>query len=207
MAATDPRIDDYIDDAQDFAKPILEYLRDFVHENCPDVEEGWKWSFPNFLYKGKILCSMAAFKQHCAFGFWLEKEMKTMQELTKDIEINSMFTLGKITKIEDLPPKAKLKSAIKEAMALTDMGIVIKKASSQKVAVEMPDYFTEALNRNKAASTVFEKASPSFRKEYIMWITEAKTEATRIKRMEQAMEWIAEGKGRNWKYENVKTKK
>lgn len=201
MAATDPRIDAYIEDAQDFAKPILEFLRNFVHENCPDVEEGWKWSFPNFIYKGKILCSMVAFKKHCAFGFWLEKEMKTMQKLTTDIEKNSMFTLGKITKIEDLPPKAELKSAIKEAMELTDMGIVIKKASTQKVEVEMPDYFGEALKNNKAANTVFEKASTSFRKEYIMWITEAKTDATRIKRMEQAIEWIAEGKGRNWKYE------
>ena len=91
MSTTDPRIDAYIEKSADFAKPILIYLRELIHETCPEVEEGWKWSFPNFMYKGKILCSMSAFKQHCAFGFWLEKEMKTMKELTKEIEKTPCF--------------------------------------------------------------------------------------------------------------------
>ena len=201
MSTTDPRIDAYIEKSADFAKPILIYLRELIHETCPEVEEGWKWSFPNFMYKGKILCSMSAFKQHCAFGFWLEKEMKTMKELTKEIEKNSMFSLGKITKISDLPSKPQLKAAIKEAMKLTDMGVTIKKALPTKAEVEIPDYFQQAINSNKKAKEIFEKASPSFRKEYILWITDAKTEVTRNKRMEQAIEWISEGNGRNWKYE------
>jgi Uncharacterized protein conserved in bacteria len=144
---------------------------------------------------------MASFKQHCTFGFWLEKEMKTMQEMTQDIEKNSMFSLGKITKVEDLPSKPQLKKAIQEAMELTDMGVTMKKAAPSKTEMEVPEYFQDALLANGKAWDVFEKASPSFRKEYITWITEAKTEATRNKRMEQALEWIAEGKGRNWKYE------
>lgn len=197
----DPRIDAYIEKSQDFAKPILNYLRDFVEENCPEAEEGWKWSFPNFMYKDRILCSMAAFKKHCSFGFWLEKEMKTMQEFTKDQEKNGMFSLGKIEKIDDLPPKKVLISMIKEAMELTDLGVTIKKAPPAKKEVETPDYFIEALKQNKSAFENFEKATAGFRKEYILWITEAKTEATRNKRMEQAVEWISEGKGRNWKYE------
>lgn len=144
---------------------------------------------------------MASFKQHCTFGFWLEKEMKTMQEITQDIEKTSMFSLGKITKVEDLPSKPQLKKAIKEAMELTDMGVTMKKAAPSKTEVEIPSYFLSALQEQPKTFDVFEKASPSFRKEYINWITEAKTEATRNKRMEQALEWIAEGKGRNWKYE------
>lgn len=144
---------------------------------------------------------MASFKQHCTFGFWLEKEMKTMNEITRDIEKNSMFSLGKITKIEDLPSKALLKKAIAEAMELTDMGVTVKKAAPSKVETEVPDYFQEALKKNKDALAIFEKGSPSFRKEYINWITEAKTETTRNKRMEQSLEWLAEGKSRNWKYE------
>ena len=115
MPVNDQRVDDYIEKSAEFAKPILIYLRELIHETCPEVEEGWKWSFPNFIYKGKILCSMSAFKHHCAFGFWLEKEMKTMKVLTKNIEKNSMFSLGKITKISDLPSKPQLKAAIKEA--------------------------------------------------------------------------------------------
>jgi uncharacterized protein YdeI (YjbR/CyaY-like superfamily) len=111
-----------------------------------------------------------------------------------------MFSLGKLTKMEDLPSKPQLKKAIKEAMELTDMGVTMKKAAPSKVETEIPDYFQNALNKNKDALAVFEKKSPSFRKEYISWITEAKTEVTRNKRMEQSLEWLAEGKSRNWKY-------
>lgn len=201
MSTTDSRIDAYIENAQPFAKTILTYLRKIIHETCPDVEEGWKWSFPHFMYKGKILCAFTAFKQHCGFGFWLEKEMKTITELTKDAERTGMFTLGKIRSIEDLPSKVLLKTAIQEAMELTDMGVTLKKAAAEKKETEIPAYFSEALNENVEAKKVFENASPSFRKEYIMWITDAKTESTRNKRIEQALEWLSEGKGRNWKYE------
>ncbi|MCW3160512.1 YdeI/OmpD-associated family protein [Chryseobacterium oryctis] len=204
MEKYNPKIDAYIENSQDFAKNILYYIRETVHEYCPDIEETIKWSFPNFMYKGKILCSMVSFKQHCSFGFWLEKEMKTMQKITKDIEKNSMFSLGKITKIEDLPKKPQLKDAIKEAMELIDMGVTIKKAAPSKVEMEIPDYFLKALNKDKKVLSNFENASPSFRKEYITWITEAKTETTRNKRMEQSLEWILKGKGRNWKYEKTK---
>lgn len=201
MPKTEPIIDAYIEKAQPFAKPILEYIRKTVHEFCPEAEEAIKWSFPNFMYKGKILCSMSAFKAHCAFGFWLESEMKTMKELTKGIEKNSMFTLGKITKIEDLPSKAQLKACIEEAMELTNMGVTIKKAAPSKTETEIPEAFQNALNQNEKAKVVFEKASTSFRKEYNLWIADAKTETTRNKRIDQAIEWISEGKGRNWKYE------
>lgn len=201
MSVTEPRIDAYIENAQPFAKPIMIHLREIIHETCPDVEESWKWSFPHFMYKGKILCAFTAFKQHCGFGFWLEKEMKTITELTKDAESTGMFTLGKLKCIEDLPSKAQLKASIREAMELTNMGVTLKKTAPAKIEVEIPEYFTTALNVNPEAKKVFESASPSFRKEYILWITDAKTETTRNKRMEQAIEWISEGKGRNWKYE------
>ncbi|MDR6487940.1 uncharacterized protein YdeI (YjbR/CyaY-like superfamily) [Chryseobacterium vietnamense] len=195
------KIDAYIEKSQDFAKPILHYIRETVHEFCPDAEETMKWSFPHFIYKGKNLCAMASFKQHCTFGFWLEKEMKTMQEITQNIEKNSMFSLGKIEQVADLPSKPQLKKAIKEAMELTDMGVTMKKAPPSKIEMEIPDYFQHTLEAHPKAKEIFEKASPSFRKEYIAWVTEAKTEATRDKRLEQSLEWIAEGKGRNWKYQ------
>lgn len=200
MSESDSKVDAYIQNAQPFAQPVLEYIRKTVHEFCPEAGEAMKWSFPHFIYKGKNLFSMASFKQHCAFGSWLESEMKTMKELTKDREKTSMFTLGKITKIEDLPAKAQLKNCILEAIELTDMGVTIKKASPNSTEIEVPDYFIEALETTPKAKDIFEKASPSFRKEYVMWLTEAKTEATRNKRMAEAVEWISEGKGRHWKY-------
>lgn len=201
MEKHSPKVDDYIEKSQDFAKPILNYLREVVHETCPDAEEAIKWKFPTFMYKGKILCSIVSFKQYCSMGFWLHQEMKTLNEIDTDVEKTNMFSLGKITKIEDLPSKSQLKKVVKEAMDLTDMGVTLKKAAPSKTEIEIPDEFQNALNENKKALEVFEKSSPSYRKEYIMWITDAKTETTRNKRMAQAIEWIAEGKGRNWKYE------
>lgn len=194
------KVDEYIEKSQDFAKPILHYIREIVHAICPDTEEAIKWKFPTFMYKGKILCSMVSFKQYCSLGFWLHDEMKTLKNIETDVEKTNMFSLGKIMKIEDLPSKPLLKKMILEAMELTDMGVTLKKASPSKTETEVPDYFQNALQHNKKASEIFIKGSPSFRKEYINWITEAKTEATRNKRMEQAIEWISEGKARNWKY-------
>lgn len=115
-----------------------------------------------------------------------------------------MFSLGKITKLEDLPNKPQLKKIILEAMELTDMGVKLKKAPPSKIEIAIPDELQNALNENKKALEIFEKASPSFKKEYILWIVDAKTETTRNKRIEQAIEWISEGKGRNWKYEKKK---
>lgn len=201
MPAFEPRVDEYIDKAAPFAKPVLEHLRNTVHQYCPDAEEAIKWGFPNFTYKGKILCSMAAFKKHCTFGFWLEKEMKTMQQITKDIEKNSMFSLGKIKKTTDLPNEKLLKAAIEEATALIDAGFTLKKSAPSAVQIEVPDDLRAALQDNPEAEKIFSAASPSFRKEYITWLIEAKTEATRTKRLLQAVEWISEGKARHWKYE------
>jgi hypothetical protein len=63
-------VDAYIARAATFAQPILKHLRATVHNACPEVEEALKWGMPFFVYRGSPLCSMAAFKQHCSFGFW-----------------------------------------------------------------------------------------------------------------------------------------
>lgn len=156
------------------------------------------------MYKGKILCSMVSFKNYCSMGFWLHDNMQTIKNLETDAEKTNMFSLGKITKIEDLPSKPQLKKIILEAIELTNMGVTMKRAAPTKTETAVPDYFQKALGENKKALAIFQKSSPSFRKEYINWLTDAKTEATRNKRMEQAIEWISEGKGRNWKYEKKK---
>ncbi len=204
MSSFDPKIDAYIEKAQPFAKPVLEYLRETVHEYCPETEETTKWGMPFFTYKGNNLCSMASFKAHCAFGFWLENKMKTMKELTKDIEKDSMYSFGKIKSVDDLPSKAQLKKCIEEAMDLADRGVKIKKAQPASAELPVPEILSSALKQNAAAEKFFAGASPSFRKEYISWINDAKTESTAQKRTDQATEWIAEGKGRNWKYEKRK---
>jgi uncharacterized protein YdeI (YjbR/CyaY-like superfamily) len=204
MKSVDKRIDAYIMRSADFAVPILEHLRDIVHEACPDVNETMKWSFPHFEYNGSILCSFASFKAHCAFGFWLASKMKDEDGILEKNDRSSMGHLGKITSLKDLPPRKTLKKYIREAMALIDAGVKLAKKipdEKAKKELEIPDYFQAALKKNKLAQSVFARASYSFKKEYLQWITEAKSEETRLKRMNTALLWLEEGKGRNWKYE------
>jgi len=155
------------------------------------------------MYKGSILCSIAAFKQHCAFGFWLESKMKDPKKiLSRGKGKDGMGSLGKLTGVKDLPSDKILKDYIKEAMKLIDSGEKLTKKANVKEnnPLEVPDYFKKALNKNKKALNTFESFSPGNKKEYVLWVTEAKTEETRKRRMETAIEWMAEGKIRNWKY-------
>jgi len=204
MGTKDKRVDEYIAKSAPFAKPVLTHLRQLVHTACPDVQETIKWSFPHFDYKG-MLCSMASFKQHCAFGFWKSALMKDAGELIGKNE-SAMGHLGKITSLQDLPPDKKIIAWIREAVRLNDEEVKLparnKKATKKDIPV--PDALRQALNKNKAASATFNNFSPSHQYEYLEWITEAKTEDTKNKRIATTMEWLSEGKSRHWKY--VKSK-
>ncbi len=201
MATKDKRVDAYIAKSADFAKPILTHLRELVHKACPEVEETMKWSFPHFDYKG-MMCSMASFKQHCAFGFWKASLMKDKTLVKNAKSETAMGHLGKITSLKDLPSDKVLIGYIKEAAKLNDEGAKLpqKPKSTEKKELVVPDYFLKVMKKNKKAFQTFDSFSYSNKKEYVEWITEAKTEETRAKRMETAVEWMAEGKPRNWKY-------
>ena len=200
MGKKDKRVDAYIAKSAPFAQPILNHLREIVHKACPDVEENIKWSFAFFDYKGP-LCSMAAFKEHCAFGFWKAALLKDAEKM-KDNQQNAMGHAGKIKSLADLPADKVILGWIKEAVKINDEGIKLplrKKTDLKELVI--PEYFTKAISKNKKALVAFEKFSPSHKKEYVQWVTEAKAEETRNRRMYKAIEMIAEGKGRNWKYE------
>ena len=201
MAQKDKRIDEYILKSADFAKPVLNHLRSLVHSACPNVEETVKWGFPHFDYKG-MMCSMAAFKQHCAFGFWKTKLMKDAKEMISQNEY-AMGHMGKIRSLKDLPPDKKITAWIKEAMKLNDDDVKLpeRKKSVSTKEIEVPDALQKALIKNKLAATTFSNFSPSHKNEYIEWINEAKTEETKNKRTATTIEWLKEGKSRNWKYE------
>lgn len=207
MTKTDPRIDAYIDKAEPFARPILDHIRNLVHQACLEVEEKIKWSFPHFDYKGQMMCSMASFKAHCAFGFWKADLIKSAQGKLQLKDRTAMGNLGKITSIKDLPSDKAMLKMISEACLLNDQGITIKRPlpdAKTKAQLLVPEDMKKALVKNKLAQKIFDAASYSYRKEYISWIIEAKTAETRSKRLATAVEWIAAGKGRNWKYEMKK---
>lgn len=203
MGTKDERVDAYISKSAPFAVPILQHIRKLVHKACPGVTETIKWSFPNFDYKGSILCSMASFKQHCAFGFWLSSQMSDPDHILAITEKGAMGNLGQLKSVADLPKDEVMVKYIKQAMDLVDKGVKLAKKQVDPAAktVEVPDYFIKALATNRKAQQHFEAFPYSHKKEYLQWITEAKTDATREKRIDTALEWIAEGKGRNWKYE------
>jgi len=203
MGKKEKLIDAYIDKSADFAQPILKHIRELVHATCPAVEEKMKWSFPHFDYKGEMMCSMAAFKQHAVFGFWKAALMKDPVLIENAKAETAMGHLGKLTSLKDLPADKKLVAWIKEAMALTDKGIKLpaKAKSTEKKELVIPDFFTKALSKNKKAKQAFDAFPYSHKKEYVQWVTEAKREKTRDSRMAKAIEMMSEGKNRNWAYQ------
>jgi uncharacterized protein YdeI (YjbR/CyaY-like superfamily) len=206
-AKADPRIDAYIAKAAPFAQPILTHLRALVHKACPDAHEDFKWSRPFFLHQHVILCNISAFKAHCSFGFWGDEIGKI---LTQDgiVQDGGMGSLGKITSLENLPSDKQLLAYIRKAAAFIESGqgdnrtvVARRVVKASKPATETPPEFAAALKKSKAAAAVYAAFSPSCKREYDEWIAEAKRPETREKRIAQAIEWIAEGKQRNWKYQ------
>jgi uncharacterized protein YdeI (YjbR/CyaY-like superfamily) len=186
------KVDAYLGKVQPFAQPILTHLRELVHKGRPEVEETIKWGRPFFEYRGAILCNMSGFKEHCSFGFWGEEIGAVLRE-AKVLSEEGMGSLGRITSVKDLPP---------DKLMLSWIAARRKVVKSPKTAVQAPAEFTIALQRNKRAAVVFASLSPSCKREYVEWIAGAKREETRDKRIATAVEWIAEGKQRNWKYQN-----
>jgi uncharacterized protein YdeI (YjbR/CyaY-like superfamily) len=196
MASRDPRIDVYIAKARPFAQPILKHLRKAVHAGCPDVEETVKWSMPAFSYKGPM-AGMAAFKAHCTFTFWKGSLIEGVPNAA-----GAMGQFGRIASVEDLPSERTLVKLVKAAAKLNDAGVKAPRAAkAAKAPVRVPPDLTAALAKNRRAQAAFDAFSPSHRREYVEWITEAKTAATRERRLATALAWIAEGKSRNWKYQ------
>ncbi len=198
MPKKDKLVDAYIAKSAPFARPILEHLRRLVHEVCPDCEEKMKWSFPHFDYKGEMMASMAAFKEHAAFGFWKAALLEDPQHVLVTNE--GMGSIGKLRSMSDLPSEAVLSGFIRQAMKLNDAGTKVTKTKSAPSNVVVPEDLTKALKKNSKAQKTFDAFSPSNKREYIDWLTDAKSEATRETRLATAIEWMAEGKIRNWKY-------
>lgn len=198
MPKKNPQIDAYIAGAAPFAKPILRHLRKVVHASCPEVEEKIKWGFPHFEYKGN-LAGMAAFKAHCSFGFW--KGALIFDRETAERE-DAMGHFGRIAKLSDLPNEKTLVGYVRKAVELNEAGIKVQRKAKPKGprVLEIPNDLSAALRKNAKANKTFANFSYSNRKEYVEWIAEAKREETRRQRLTTAIEWLAEGKARNWKY-------
>ena len=206
--ARDPRIDAYIERAAPFAQPILSHVRDLVHEACPQVEETVKWGMPTFVHAGGILCGMAAFKQHASFGYW--KHALVVGEGGQadgapgdDRPRDGMGSYGKLASLDDLPPRKTLMAHIRKAMQLNEKGVTSPaRKAAPKPPPDTPEDLAAALDKNAMAKATFDAFPPSCRREYVAWIIEAKRADTRARRLAQAVAWMAEGKRRNWKYEN-----
>ena len=195
-----PTFDEYIADCEEFAQPILVHLRELIHRNCPVIEEKIKWNFPCFVYRGSNLVYMAGFKQHATFGFGLAEHMSDDHKVFIKGEKTGMGNFGKIISIDQLPSEEILAEYLQEAMQLHDQGVkqVVRKSAPTKKLPVHPE-FMEALSKDNLVNQ-FEVFSPTQQNEYAEWVSDAKTETTRDKRIIQALEWISEGKPRNWKY-------
>lgn len=207
MSATtrSPKIDTYQAAQQDFARPVLAHLRDLIHATCPEVVEEIKWAIPHFDYRGEMMCIFAAYEAHCSFSFWKAPLMSDARlQANEGLPAAKRF-MGRLTGLADLPPDSDLVAWIQEAMSLNERGVKLPpRPASPSRSMDMPEAFAVRLAANPEAQAIFESKSPSFRKDYNVWIGEAKTDATRDKRIEEALAWIADGKGRFWKYAKPK---
>lgn len=220
MGIRDARVDAYIAKQQPFAQDILQHVREVVHTACPQCDEAMKWSMPFFTYKGALLCNMAGFKAHASFGFWLGAKV-----MGNDGEGGAMGDFGRLTSVKDLPSKTALAKYVKKAMVLVDSGVKLERTSAggrekavrektsggaatrrapKGATVDVPPELAKALRSNPDAKAAFDAFSPSHRREYAEWIAEAKKAETKERRVLQAIEMLAEGKSRNWKYEAKK---
>jgi hypothetical protein len=199
MPTHDPRVDAYIEKSAAFAQPILRHLREVVHAASPKIEETIKWGFPHFEYHG-LLCNMAAFKQHASFGFWKGKQLDGVG--AAGVHTDAMGQFGRLTTLADVPSRKVLTGLIRAAMLLNEPGAVVSPRASRtpKAEFEVPEALAIALRTNAKARRTFDMFPPSHRRDYCEWIDEAKREETRTRRIATAMEWLAEGKSRNWKY-------
>ncbi|HEV3029069.1 MAG TPA: DUF1801 domain-containing protein [Planctomycetota bacterium] len=202
MGQKNPNVDQYIAASGDFARPILRQLRAAVHRGCPGVTEELKWNAPFFVYKG-LLCMMAAFKKHCTFGFW---KHALLQERVKELQPRGSGAMDRFVRLHslvDLPDQKMLVQLVKEAAVLNEKGIQIQRNATPKKerVLAVPESFMKAVRANRKARATFDAGSYTFRKEYVDWVREAKTEETRERRLRTAVAWMAQGKSRNWKYE------
>jgi len=195
--STDPRVDAYIAARPAFARPILNHLRSRLHAVCPGIEEGIKWSMPFFSYRGRPFANMAAFKAHASFGFWDRQGMATGQEG------EAMGQFGRIETLADLPPDTELDALIRIAVERADAGQSPKRtAKPAKPEADVPPELAAALADDRQAHATFAGFPPSCRREYCEWIGEARRPETKAKRVAEAVQWLREGKRRNWKYES-----
>jgi uncharacterized protein YdeI (YjbR/CyaY-like superfamily) len=197
MAATDPRIDAYIARQADFARPILEHLRRVIREAAPEAEETIKWGMPHFTVAGRILAGMAGFKAHATFGLWQAKEVLGETGVKRE----AMGQFGRLSAISDLPDEEALKALIRQAADAAKAGPPPRTKKPPKPEAPVPEELAAALAANAAAQATFDAFPPSCRREYAEWVAEAKRPETRAKRVAQAVEWMGQGKRRNWKYE------
>jgi len=194
----DPRIDAYVAKAQPFARPILNHVRERVHAVLPDVEETVKWGMPAYTVGGKIVLITAAFKAHAALNFWRGQELESSHDT-----VGAMGQFGKIKSLDELPADSELDKLIREAADLARGAPVPRKPKhAPKPPPELHPEFGAALDKAPKAKAAFNAFPPSGRREYVEWVAEAKQDATRHKRIATAIEWLSEGKRRNWKYEN-----
>jgi uncharacterized protein YdeI (YjbR/CyaY-like superfamily) len=202
MGHRDPRVDDYIRQALPFAQPILTELRERMHAACPDLQETIKWRMPTFEHGG-ILAGMAAFKKHCSFGFWQDKQLRELPGLAAVLE-----AAGRTTTVDDLPSRRAFAQAVKQAVAMNAEGAAAPKRQAapkpRKAPIAVHPEFARALDVAERARANFDAFPPGAQREYIEWIAEAKQETTRARRIEQAVEWLNDGKRRHWKYERCR---
>lgn len=187
----------YIEKATPEFKEVMIALRSVLNNPNFDIKEDWKWGAPNFNNEGMI-CWLAHFRNHVGMNFFKGTLIKDKYNLFTHYREEKGNRQLKFSDINQIIPE-QIEYYIEEAIKLNQENIKVVK---KEIDTSLPLDLETELNNNPKAKMFFESLAPSYKRDYIEWIEEAKREATRTKRLATTMEWLSEGKKKNWKYEN-----
>src|SRR5438270_1264994 len=179
-------VNDSLANAPEGTRPILVRLRRIFRQASPKLEEAIKWGVPCYLFKGPV-GGFAAYKQHVSWGLWKSRALNDPEGLLgRGVSVMA----GKITKVSEIPPAAKIIALIEQVIALNEAGI----KSPKPPEPELPADFAAAMKKAGKAARHYAAFTPARKWQYVNWVTQAKRAETRAKRIEIAVERIGEGK-------------
>lgn len=189
------KISQYIESADVKKKEILQRLRDFLNRDDFGLTEDWKWHAPNFNSNGMV-CWLAFFKSHVGLNFFKGSLIEDLHGLYDNASMDKGNRIIKYKTINEINENL-LEYYIYEAIKHNKEGA---KITSKKVEIEVPKDLAKALEKDIMAKDFFTNLAPGYKRDYIDWIISAKQEKTRLKRLETTLEWLGQGKKKNWRY-------
>lgn len=192
----DEKIEAYLDRHEKWREQLGK-MRELLNDTA--LEETVKWGAPTWTLDGKIVASIAGFKQHCAIWFHQGVFLSDPHGHLVNAQEGETKALRQWRFAEgERVPVGQMRATIKEAIANQREGKTIKPAV--KKTLTLPPDLQEALSRDAHLQEAFEALTPGRQRAYADHVGAAKQEKTRQKRIATISPMILAGVGLHDKY-------